>query len=542
MNKAYLSIQTYWKEFQQLPDKLKENWEAYHDLERSLLKYIKVLPILLLLNEKEIRNRHWMQVMQVTKVNFRLEASVFKLSDLIDIGLDAHTREIEEICISAKKEQELETKMRSIEEEWNEQVLNFTSYKDYGEICLDRSYTEQLLEQLEDAQEILATMLTSKYVTPLRNEVASWSEKLKTICEVLELWVEAQDLWINLESVFTVPTTIKEMPSEAKRFSRVDKSWIRSQKQSYDIKSVIQCCLGSSVQENTKRALLKDILKELEICFKSLNGYLDKKRRTFPRYHFLSNPALLTLLNYYSSTSNLSDVKPFFSSLFACVHDLKLDEIKDKLDERISSVSSFSLSDKPRSGQQALGLSQSQQQLSFSETPSFFRANVNKEKANFTSSNWEISEVYSRDGEILVLNKKVNLEKGAEVWIPKLKDTISETIKKYVSSALHDLANNGSAEELPIKYPTQICLIGLNYLWTKEIENSLVELKNERKAITMGSKKFAQIIAKIFSLMSKSKWNNVDKPILTFHRLRLEAMITVFYLLLLIFFLFPNQI
>ena len=116
--------------------------------------------------------------MQVIKANFRLEASMFKLSDLIDIELEKHTREIEAICLSAKKEQELELKMRSIEEEWNEQVLNFACYKDYGPICLEKKYTEHLLEQLENAQEILANMLTSKYVSPLRVEVVGWSDKV----------------------------------------------------------------------------------------------------------------------------------------------------------------------------------------------------------------------------------------------------------------------------------------------------------------------------------------------------------------------------
>jgi hypothetical protein len=60
-------------------------------------------------------------------------------------------------------------------------------------------------------------MLTSKHVQPLRSEVASWSEKLKTISEVLELWLEVQDLWICVESVFTNPTTIKEMSSVMKK-------------------------------------------------------------------------------------------------------------------------------------------------------------------------------------------------------------------------------------------------------------------------------------------------------------------------------------
>lgn len=181
LTKAFSTIKQFWQEFLDLPEKLKENWEAYFDLEKALKKYIEVLPILLLLNAKEIRNRHWLQVMNVTKTTFRLESSVFVLNDLIDNGLDLHVDEIKEICKAAKKEQELESQMKIIEEEWNEQVLVFASYKDYGEICFDKVYTERLLEQLEDAQEILANMLTSKYVVPLHNEVANWFEKLKII-------------------------------------------------------------------------------------------------------------------------------------------------------------------------------------------------------------------------------------------------------------------------------------------------------------------------------------------------------------------------
>jgi dynein heavy chain len=513
LNKASSSIKSYWNEFLSLPEKLKENWEAYFDLQKSLKKYIDVLPILLLLNEKEIRNRHWMQVMQVTKSSFRLEAAVFKLNDLIDIGLDLHATEIEEICFAAKKEQELESRMRSIEEEWNEQVLSFTHYKDYGEVCFDKEYTERLLEQLEDAQEVLAAMLTSKFVGPLRNEVASWSEKLKTIGDVLELWLEVQELWINIESVFSNPSTVKEMPAEAKRFSRVDKSWIKSQKQSFDMKSVLQCCLGSSVQENTKRVLLKDIQKELEICFKSLNSYLEKKRRSFPRYYFLSNSALLTLLSHTNNNGNVTALKSYFTSLFSCLSNLKLDELKEKEEERISSTSSTSFSDKPKSA------------LQTSETPSFFRNPT--EKVQSTHSEWEISECYTLDGEVLTLFRKINLDKGAESWIPKLKESISDTLKRFVSSSLTDVNANMSTEELALKYPAQVCLIALNFMWTKEAESSILELKNERKSINMGSKKFSQISAKLYTLLSKTKWTNIDKPILNFHKLRLEAMITV---------------
>ena len=41
-------------------------------------------------------------------------------------------------------------------------MLNFENYKRRGPMYLDKSFTERLLEQLEDAQALLAQMLTSK--------------------------------------------------------------------------------------------------------------------------------------------------------------------------------------------------------------------------------------------------------------------------------------------------------------------------------------------------------------------------------------------
>lgn len=389
----------------------------------------------------------------MTETSFRLESSVFRLNDLIDNDLDSHVDEIKDICKAAKKEQELESQMKIIEEEWNEQVLSFRPYKDYGEICFDKVYTERLLEQLEDAQEILANMLTSKYVVPLHNEVANWFEKLKTIGDVLELWLEVQDQWINIESVFSNPSNVKEMPAEAKRFHRVDRSWIRSQKQSFEMKSVIQCCLGSSVQENTKRLLLKDIQKELEICFKSLKSFLDKKRRQFPRYYFLSNSALTTLLS--QSSGGISTVKPFLTSLFCAVSDIKLEELKE-----LTSGSNHSFAnDTNKSASPTLVKNNSQ---------------IGSSRKEGSGAEMEITEVSSVDGETLTLFKRVALEKSAEAWLPKLKDSIGETLKKYLSNALYDLnSSNAALEDLTLKYPTQLCLIGCLYQWTKECEYAI---------------------------------------------------------------------
>ena len=80
----------------------------------------------------------------------------------IDFCTFRHRNAIEEICKSASRELELEVKLRMTEEEWTEQVLNFEPYKRRGPMYLDKASTERLLEQLEDAQALLAQMLTSR--------------------------------------------------------------------------------------------------------------------------------------------------------------------------------------------------------------------------------------------------------------------------------------------------------------------------------------------------------------------------------------------
>ncbi|XP_052807484.1 dynein axonemal heavy chain 5-like isoform X7 [Mya arenaria] len=592
LDASYKEVESYWDECLALPSKLKD-WDACIDLKTKLQTYLEVFPLLNSLAAKlrygeenpltrEIRNRHWLQVMQVTGSSFQLEANVFKLCHLLDIGLIKHKTAIEEICLGASRELELEIKMRMTEEEWTEQVLAFEPYKRRGPIYLDKVSTERLLEQLEDAQALLANMLTSRYIGPLRDEAASWAEKLKEVAEVLELWLEVQDLWQYLEAVFSNQVAAKELPQEAKRFARIDKSWTKMMKRAFDTRNVLQCCYGGEVP---KAVLLRHVYEELEICFKSLVGYLDNKRRVFPRFYFVSDPILLAIL---SRPTDLESVKPHLKSIFASINDVKLEETRagpiEPTDEvgfpgsntglrsgtpgsraKTSSVlSTQNRGDTPPKIDKRLtqiygGQSDTQQQMRriakprmrtqprgrpaverilFSSTPGPQSRNMNpsilQQGPTYLPSEGMVEEVVikdavsvsSADGESFVLAEKVTLTDEVETWVSKLRDSVCKTIREMNIAIIQDCNSNVPIDEWALKYPAQVCRMGMLYHWTRECDLGIADIKYDRKALQGTLKKYISTVSKLSSVLARGQWRSLEEPMLPLHKNRLECMIT----------------
>ena len=60
---------------------------------------------------------------------------------------------------------------------------------------------EEMVEVLEDNQVQLENLLVSKYIGFFQTQVGSWSKKLSTADQVIEIWSEVQRTWTNLESL-----------------------------------------------------------------------------------------------------------------------------------------------------------------------------------------------------------------------------------------------------------------------------------------------------------------------------------------------------
>jgi dynein heavy chain, axonemal len=126
-------------------------------------------------------------------------------------------------------------------------------------------------------------------------------------------------MWCSLESVFMGGDIAKQMPGEAKKFAKIDKDWAKLMATSHATGRVVEAAGNEGL-----RAMLPVMHAELERCQKTLEGYLEQKRNKFPRFFFVSNPGLLTILSQGSDPLSMNEhYEKVFDALESVEHSKK---------------------------------------------------------------------------------------------------------------------------------------------------------------------------------------------------------------------------
>ena len=263
-----------------LPRKLRE-WPAYGEVTTRISDLQILLPLLLELGKGSIKVRHWDEINSLLSVSGGVALphtdETFTLQDIMKSGLLSIKDEVEEICEGADKQLQIERKMIDLKEQWSLALFEFSPWKN-REVSVLKSFGK-IIENLEEAQLQIQTLLSTRHVAPFKAEVQKFLTLLSDTSDTLELWIKVQLLWTSLESVFLGGDIAKQMPFEAKKFVKINKDWEKLMARAVECRLVVLCC-SNEVLCTT----LPVLYSELEKCQKSLEGYLEQKRSKFPRY------------------------------------------------------------------------------------------------------------------------------------------------------------------------------------------------------------------------------------------------------------------
>ncbi|KAL8431248.1 hypothetical protein ACSSS7_005396 [Eimeria intestinalis] len=207
----------------------------------------------------------------------------------------------------AKEEMKLEKDISKIESCWRQQTVEIARYKSDSSRFVLKS-NDELRMLLDDNLLQLQSMLSSRFAAAMTEKIRKWEKSLNIIREVLDAWLQVQRKWMYLDGIFTESIDIRlQLPEEAKKFEAINRRFLSMMRQISENPNVLSAfCLENRLGE------MKGLAAELDSCQRSLSDYLDAKRVMYPRFYFISDDELLSVLG----SSGHEAVQPLMLKLF----------------------------------------------------------------------------------------------------------------------------------------------------------------------------------------------------------------------------------
>ena len=449
MTEMIEKIDSFSNRCKKLPMKLKE-YSAYKLLKTQIEDNELVLPMLQELTKESIRDRHWEEIQEITGATFDFADPEFKLQSLLEINLVAKKDEIEEVTDGADKQLKIEKNLCEIEERWIGARFMFKEWKGRGIQILQG--TVAIMEELEEAQMNLQGMLTMRHVAPFRERAQDLLQSLSETSDTLERWLKVQMMWCSLESVFTGGDIAKQMPMEAKKFSKIDKDWAKVMSKAFETQLVVE-----AAKNEILRAALPVMYSELEKCQKSLEGYLEQKRNKFPRFYFVSNPGLLIILSQGSDPLSMNEhYEKVFDAITFVEHNKKDKTIIEKIH-----------------GDGGQG------------------------------------------HEVIAFSTPVKAQGNIEDWLCDLQKKMQFTMKDICRNCASDtlpLANDlGQLRSFVDNYISQFALLGIQILWTTDLQLALEQMRQKKNSMKDCSQRQTEILREMSSWCLQDLGTSVNR-------------------------------
>ena len=310
------------------PKDLKEIF-TFKSVEHVLSAFKESLPLVVALKTDAMKTRHWVKLQEITGVTFDTTLKTLTLENIFAMDLATYSADVEEIINEASQEGKIENEIAKIDAAWRNKSLELIAYKKDGQergSVLRQS--EEIKLELEDNMLNLQTIGASRFVGIFVDQVRQWEKTLNIVSECLEVWYVVQRKWQYLEGIFIGAEDIRmQLPEEAKKFDSIDKAFRGIMTQTAKNPNIVDACTSDN-----RLGVLNTLSDKLDMCQKSLSDYLDTKRAAFPRFFFISDDELLSVLG----SSDPTAIQVHLLKLFDNVKEFKFGR-NNKIIEAMSS-------------------------------------------------------------------------------------------------------------------------------------------------------------------------------------------------------------
>ena len=288
----------------------------------DVAEFKETIPVVMDLRNETLKPRHWDQLHDL--VGYQIKGvEGFTMGNLISRGINKHADAINVISVEAVQEHVLEQMLAKVAKLWKNAEFEVMPYKEQKDVFI-LGVDEKIIADLDDSLVNLSTILGSRYVGPIREEVEEIQSKLVLLQETLDEWVTCQKNWMYLENIFSAPDIKKQLPVESKQFDQVDTSWKEILKMTNENPN----CIRAGTHTGRRDLFMKHnaVLDQIQ---KSLEDYLEKKRGLFARFYFLSNDELLEIL---AKTKDPRAVQPYLRKCFDALNELEFGPTQGSVD------------------------------------------------------------------------------------------------------------------------------------------------------------------------------------------------------------------
>ncbi|CEH14594.1 dynein heavy chain cytosolic [Ceraceosorus bombacis] len=444
-----------------MPSRMRQ-YAAFEYVQNILRDLLKSNALISELKSEAMRERHWRALFKQLQVSTPYSPTSMTLGIVWDLGLKRHEQAIKAVIMQAQGEMALEEFLKEVRERWTSYDLDLVNYQ--NRCRLVRGW-DQLFQSAGDHLSALKSMANSPHHKVFEEEAALWESRLSQVSALFELLRDVQRRWVDCGGIFSGPEMRHILPVETSRFQVVDTEFLTITKRINKSPYVLDVINIPSINQSLDR--LHDLLDKIQ---RALGAFLEKQRNVFPRFYFLGDEDLLSLLG---SSKDVMRVGTYIAKMWQGVasvifsDDSSLIGVRSPQDEYVELARSV-----PTAGiavhEWLQGLeTELRKSVAFASEAAL--ANL---AMFFTPSSFEAEKLVDwierHIGQTTILVLGIQWTKLVEHSLQQGKDGLSAVLN-LVESALDALADS-VVQDLPA-------------LKRKKIENLLVELVHERDVL-----------------------------------------------------------